>query len=492
MLGPLRRWRLARPARQYNAAGPPARDVRQCPPAALWRGTVCASVVLALAVAPTALASAQSTPSDWSSMAGPSWDAFSAEALRIYNENVALPPVTDATASPDDPSAELGPTATLQDEVAARARPMGGFAGAEQDDTTVFVGFTVDAGRKLAELRAAFPTADLRLYSARRTEQELDAIHDQIAVLAQASSDTGIVSIGGEHATDNAVQVGVRDLDSPEVAALSARFGDAVKIVHDEPPELLTATGSPGAVVPLAQPRSSRPVAPGRDEKKDPIIGGMHIYVRGLSRNCTSGFSYRGSLNPGPSSTEGGVITAGHCFDGQAPTTEWRQGQDVLGPFTRRRDVNNSRADAGTITTEMVEGGGFRAVSNEVFVAPDEPTIRVTRKRARNAGRKGDGLCISGAYGAFHCGTLINAGRRNNGRGIDYRLGRGVLLRNIYKARLGRGAGQQGDSGAPVLTRSGVALGIAFARNPKNPQVIYYAQIRNVEDELRVPVYLGR
>jgi hypothetical protein len=63
---------------------------------------------------------------------------------------------------------------------------------------------------------------------------------------------------------------------------------------------------------------------------------------------CTAGFGYRGTLNDTKSS-EGGVITAGHCFLGQAPTTEWRQGGRVLGAFSRRRDVNGSRADAGTI-----------------------------------------------------------------------------------------------------------------------------------------------
>lgn len=64
--------------------------------------------------------------------------------------------------------------------------------------------------------------------------------------------------------------------------------------------------------------------------------------------------------------------------------------------------------------------------------------------------------------------------------------------KSCSRALGGRGAVlRPGDSGAPVFTGDGVALGIFFARNSRNAQVGYFSQIRNVEDELNVRVLRG-
>lgn len=421
----------------------------------------------------------------------PWWKTFQASAMREYLQNVDLPP---AEASPANTNAEP-PTLERAVELRARALSPSGFAGIFSTDGVIHVGFTSDADRNLADLVRNFPSADIRVFAANYTTADLIRIQDEITNMMAADANMIILSVGGDDER-NLVEVGVSDLSSPLAKAIVDRYGDAVDVFEDEPLEPLSGTAA-STLAPAAASFAPSDIAaaasapqPGRDVYRDPMVAGMRISGRG--EDCTAGFMYRGTLLPVPSSA-GGVITAGHCFDGQRPLTEWRQGGRVLGPFTRRRNVNNSRADAGTITTEFVDGGGFRAISNRVYIAPGASTIPIVRRKALNSGRRGEVVCISGAYSGFHCGSLSAVGPRGpsgGGIGFNYRLDRNVLLRGIYRATMSK-ACRPGDSGAPAFTADGTALGIFFARTPSNPTRCFFSQIRNVEAELRVPTFTG-
>lgn len=226
------------------------------------------------------------------------------------------------------------------------------------------------------------------------------------------------------------------------------------------------------------------PVAPGRNSFRNPGLPGLNIY-RGDDA-CTSGFAYFEPRNR----HEFGFMTAGHCFAGQAPTTIWKQGLKDFGAFSRNRDVADTRADAGTWTTQSV--ANYRSVSNRVFIASGAATIPIVTVQARNSGGKGDIVCVSGSRSGFHCGTLRTGGNGNPYYGTSS-FGERQIIRNVYSFRIGgRGAAfRPGDSGAPVFSGDGVAQGIFFARNSRNAQVGYFSQIRNVEDELNVRVLRG-
>jgi hypothetical protein len=234
-----------------------------------------------------------------------------------------------------------------------------------------------------------------------------------------------------------------------------------------------------------ASPAAASVVAPGRDDFHNPAIPGLRIYRKHRSNTtgCTASFAYREPRF----GQEVGLVTAGHCFRGESPTTIWAQGNndEDLGAYSRNRDVARTRADAGTITTSAPVGS--RNVADTVFIYPTAGTIRIVRVQARNSGMRGDLVCISGAYSAFHCGQLITAGAGKDWHGRDS-FGHRQVISHVYRAKFGPVALRAGDSGAPVFTGDGVALGVFFARKSKQHTQGFYSQIRNVEDELNVSV----
>ena len=440
----------------------------------LWRrpvrraaATVITGFAVCLVAASTALATASPTP--------PSWSSFTAQTSAQLSDSLNLQSLAEDFDADNDATTVAPASVDVAPLVAwARQNAADSFAGLDVDSGAVYVGFTSEAGDHLEQMHEAFPAYDLRLYGARHTESELRAIDDNVNAMMGADQDVAILSVGTD-TVRNVVSVGVADTNSAVAQSIKRDYGDAVDVFTDVPLESLVRGPEPG---PVGTP------APGRDDFKDPMLAGMRISSAADGTSCTAGFGYRGTLLQTPSQA-GGVITAGHCFDGEAPTTEWRQGGKVLGAFSRRRDVNRSRADAGTITTEFAPNAGFRSPSNEVFIFPGAATIKITKLRALNAGQRGDEICISGAFSGFQCGVLRQVGP--GGRGINYQLRRGVIIRGVYRTDFQK-ACLLGDSGAPMFTGDGVADGIAFARNPRNPRQCFYSQIRNVQNELRVPV----
>src|SRR4051794_1639543 len=77
---------------------------------------------------------------------------------------------------------------------------------------------------------------------------------------------------------------------------------------------------------------------------------------------------------------------------------------------------------------------------------------------------------MSDAFTGFHCGRLITggAGKDWHGRASN---GRRHVIHHVYGANLGKTPIRPGDSGAPVFTGDGVALGVLFARQAKHTPV---------------------
>src|SRR3954453_337292 len=88
---------------------------------------------------------------------------------------------------------------------------------------------------------------------------------------------------------------------------------------------------------------------------------------------------------------------------------------------------------------------------------------------------------MSDAFTGFHCGRLITggAGKDSHGRASN---GRRQVIHHVYGANFGKTPIRPGDSGAPVFTGDGVALGVLLARQAKHHTSGFSSQIRNVED----------
>lgn len=295
------------------------------------------------------------------------WETFQAQSAAIANEFTASQQPA-ISADPDPASTiSLHPELERVQNVVDTIAP-GSFAGAYLDNGVVRIGLSGGAGLLVGLIQAALPGVPLVVFNAPTPWTTLLAATDDITQL-MSSQPAPVILSARPDVVHNVVSVGVSDVNAPAATALVARYGNVVSLFQDEPVELAVD-----------------PVAPGRDSRRDPVLGGVNI--TSPSASCTSGFDYGPPIRQDPTGLgqEKGVITAGHCFEGQLPTTEWRQGGSTLGTFTRTRFVNGSQADAGTITTRL----GilqFRGVTNQVFIASGAATVRITRRLARTADR---------------------------------------------------------------------------------------------------------
>jgi hypothetical protein len=306
------------------------------------------------------------------------------------------------------------------------------------------------------------------------TDGELGAIEDRLTAQAQEPG-SGINEVGVEDGA-TAVDVGVNDVGSPESVAIKRRYGEAVHIYQAG--ELDSLVDS----------------APGADELKNPMVAGVRI--SSPEHSCTAGFTYRGSLNAGEPDIEDGVITAGHCVFDNPVTTIWFQGGKRLGTYSRHRLVNNSVADAGTITTKS---GDFvqRPISNELFRGPGRDNYHVTDRKPAGIGRRGATVCLAGATSGYHCGNIVRVGPRSGSfrRGVTRRV-MGKVILNLYAydpppdhpCSLGDSGGAVIDVGDTSNLKV-AAVGILSGRGQDG--YCYYSQAVNAEYELRVPIYLG-
>ena len=379
------------------------------------------------------------------------------------------------------------------------------------DGDVYYLGFTRDAERYLTEVQKQFPGVQMHAYVTPRGIDELDAISQEIESTMLSADPDGQILYAVPNQQAGVVEVGVQDPnaqlpagsslaialapqaassqpESPTLAqALVAKYGETVKVVQDEPLQPTSA-----ASLTLSDPSSvTADAAPGADTYVDPMQGGRGIYSP--NRYCTAGFMYRGPAyivnGKIVKSSERGVISAGHCFLGQAPTTNWYQGKQLLGYYARQGTVNPSRCDCGTVKTkdELITD---REVSDQVFRVPGQTPFTITDIQGLNFGNRGDRVCISAAVSGYQCGTLHTGGRGNvftlHFEGHTYHI---LGVHSAYFPR----PFKAGDSGAPVFNPYGkksdaFGLGIYFADSPSIPKKAYFSQAYNVQAQLNVSI----
>jgi hypothetical protein len=179
------------------------------------------------------------------------------------------------------------------------------------------------------------------------------------------------------------------------------------------------------------------------------------------------------------------------------PLTEWRQGGQVLGPYTSHRFVEpKTFADAGTITT-CCGVGDFRDLSDRVSSGRASRRWRSNASRHRRPAGQVLRVVSRARMGGYGCGPIDRVGRDRTAsglyRGFDRTVrhnGRRVIVRNVYRMRRDSGSCRVGDTGAPVFRLTGTAMGIAFARS-SNGQRCFFAQQTWVEYELNVRTFTG-
>lgn len=394
-------------------------------------------------------------------------EAFQANAAEIAGDFKRQEESPVATADAD-PASTFDPHPELRIvEKAVELVAPGAFAGAYRDGDTVRVGLTGPAGTLIGVINRAVPNVRLAAFRARHPLSQLNAVNEAITQTMSSDPGSGIVSVGPDIA-ENVVRVGVDDANSSASHALLARYGDVISLFEEAPFDLR--------------------VAPRRNSFRNPIPGGPNMVTRGAT--CTVGFPYGAPTRQDPFGlgAEQGVMSAGHCFAGNVPTQEWRQGGRTLGSFTRTRYVNGSSADAGTLTT-VNRVLSFRRVTNAVYLGPSINLFRITRRLARNSSQLGDPLLVSGAQSGLGTGAVATGGA---GRSYVFRLSNRIItIRNANSANVSEDI-VNGDSGAPVFRGDGVAMGIVFASQRANPRRMIYSQIQNVEAELGVTTCTGR
>ncbi len=142
----------------------------------------------------------------------------------------------------DTPDEPCDPTIVgrdpILDGVESRVRAVSPdlFGGMHCLGNVISVGLTRDIDRRLADLQAAFPEAEIHAFAARYSWDELIEIKEEISELLEsaANSSGALLSVGADEVR-NAVEVGVTDPTSPEAKAIEAKYGTAVYVFKDEP-----------------------------------------------------------------------------------------------------------------------------------------------------------------------------------------------------------------------------------------------------------------
>lgn len=318
------------------------------------------------------------------------------------------------------------------------------------------------------------------------SDSDLFAIADQLTG-QMSNPNSGIVEVGVDDELPQ-VDVGVLDLQSAESQAIIARYGSAVALEQGDEGEFLVGDEDDDGWP---------PAAPGADDKYDPLIGGVRIVENADDPlKCTSGFAFLGSMNPGnQDTTASGIITAGHCLENLHTTGTWKQGGDIIGPFSRRRGFSGDVADAGTITTRFAEGSfGYRDITNKVYRGPALDPLEITSKARHASGYLRKPVCMTGGASGYVCGKLVKVGKaKSDGKHYGFtRKVDGTVIYQNYDLLRDTGRCLHSDSGSPVYTSAGQAVGIIWAGYKQGKaNRCTLSQISNVEWQLKVPVYLG-
>ncbi len=125
------------------------------------------------------------------------------------------------------------------------------FGGFYHDGDVYYVGFTQDLDANLAALCDGFPNVEINAYAARRTATELEAISSAIEATMLADP-IGTILYAVPDQVAGIVNVGVSDPRESVAQAIASQYGDAVKVVQDEP--LQPLAGGPASAIQACSP----------------------------------------------------------------------------------------------------------------------------------------------------------------------------------------------------------------------------------------------
>lgn len=331
----------------------------------------------------------------------------------------------------------------LRNDVQANLQTIDAYAAENAPDTyadlyrdregLVYVGFTKDAEKHLANLKSQFKYPELlRLFPAMFSKAQLDETTQRItADLTRLRSQGIMIYTVGPNIQANSVDVTVDNANSETITLIKSRYGLHVNV----------ATG-------LA------PVTSDRGNDPPPWKGGYQIWKdlgNGWAKVCTSAFVGRAPyLNIlGQLQYNYYLFTAGHCFN---------QGDTINHTIYTVGNVTNRSWPIGGTTNSDSEVIRINDAlkSNLVYKLSSTDSVSITSQQAVGTDHIGDFVCQSGQTSGYRCG-FIKAIRESVVMGVG---GQYVTLTD---ARYSNVDSCFGDSGGAELSGN-TAVGIASGR----------------------------
>lgn len=262
-------------------------------------------------------------------------------------------------------------------------------------------------------------------YRVRHVEHSLNELDLLQARITEERGDWATVGLVlftvGVDVLDNQVAITATFTPSQE-AAFVARYGSAASLRIGPRPE-------PAACV-------------DRHNCRNPMKGGLAIASsNGIA--CTSGYLGRNVSGL----TNLYLLTAGHCIDpthGSGLAATWyHPAGTAIGTGAFEYWFTDTYADVGGI--HATEGGS----KNQIFASGPTDILAIGSSRSNANQAVGADVCLSGLNSHWVCGTVVQTNT-----GVQSAE---TYLLHQWDASFG---GLAGDSGGPMVSRAGVAMGI--------------------------------
>jgi hypothetical protein len=262
------------------------------------------------------------------------------------------------------------------------------------------------------------PEATFRVRTVEYAIADLRRLRDTIgAAMVDGETWASSVVYASARASTNRVEVGLEPWDATVATELRLRFGPMVDPVPTERPQPVACLS--------------------RDNCPAPIKGDLHITTATPfgTRNCTSGFMARRSVNPLPN--EWFMITAGHCVEGYG-MGDWKHNGVYIGKGKAYSYQNAANVDAGVIKMSALE-----FPSNLVYANSPTDIRGITGVEFDEYQNQGDPACRGASYNNnnYLCGTITQ-------ENIVYAAATGIVIMHGWVMDKGI---LTGGSGGPVM-----------------------------------------
>jgi len=202
-----------------------------------------------------------------------------------------------------------------------------------------------------------------------------------------------------------------------------------------------------------------------RNDCGTPLKAGLLIDFTGWE--CTTGF-----FAHSPTDGQRYLITAGHCIKASGLYAEWSHHGHRVGRAALDAFEQGTTADAGAIELDGI------ATANVVLGVTIADLRPITGTRPEADQTVGTEVCRSGGVSGWTCGHVVTVD-------VDTVIA-GTPIRHTWWTDF---PSQSGDSGSPLIDRSGHLLGIVIATT--STQTLY-STVDAITDELNLRLGIGR